>query len=130
MSKITIQEIQKQLIKLSIHYPEAGHDAEMLYSLAEDYFDAVKTWEPGDFSKCMKWARENCKFWPKIAEIKEAYLMIRQSCNLLALPEKPSCITEEEACKNAEVAKIYGRVVAKELTMDEAKKLVDEIRDI
>jgi hypothetical protein len=72
MPQIKLQEIQKELVRLSIHYPEAMMDAESLYSIAEDYYESFSHWDTKRFKAALKWVRENCKFWPKIVDFQEA----------------------------------------------------------
>ena len=135
-----MRHVQESLVKLSAHYPEAGHNVSTMRVLAADYFDAFKDWSVETYNSALRMARKKCRFFPKIADIEAAS---NEACELariqheeeaarnkevLFIEEYGSYNDEEMIARNKKALSVMGKVAGGEISMEEADRQLEEIR--
>ena len=105
--KVSRSEIEKALIRLAAHFPEARHNGETIATLAEDWEEdlGVYSISAATFHAALKVTRRECKFFPKISELLAACKTIdsfrasRATPGQLRLAERQE-LTDDELRRN------------------------------
>ncbi len=126
------------LLKLVVHYPEAGHTGETIALISEDYFEDLTSEQVAlnQFQAAMKIVRKRCKFFPKVADIleaKEEYCRNPErfggssTLQIMATSSQHDP-TSEELELSAKIREIAGKAVRHEISFEEHDFLQEELK--
>ena len=127
-----MDHLLKTMKRLANHYPSI-HTKATLADIAGDYFEAFKNWKVDVFNECCAYHLKISPFFPKIADLYDAYEHVthspkRNSENLLPEPDINNLETKAQAELNLKLLKITMKAVNKEISFEEALKLMEEER--
>jgi len=128
--KLTLEIVETNLLSLLVHYPESGINGSALSILAEDYTDDLLSEYISirEFLHSVKMVRKRCLFFPKVKDFLDAIKEFRDSPKYLQAPDRfllpeETCehdITEEERQHNMEMVENIRKMLAGEMSMDDA----------
>ena len=142
---LKITDVQSALLRLTNHYPEAGHNGTTTSKLAVDWFSLLI--EDGvtqaQFVAGMRHAVKTCRFFPKLADVLEGVKNYREKP---PAPKKSGCLQIEEHTVNGDnltkeeiernmkriemVKMVYHPDPEKRVTIEEAVALVESVSHI
>lgn len=131
---LTKTDVDRGLVQLLPHYPEAGHNGKSISILADDWFDLLSEEDVSstEFAAALRQAKKRCRFFPKLADLMENIREIRanppvidQDRQLTAQGEAP--MSQEQIDRNVRRLKILADQIAGKITADEADRLIAEV---
>lgn len=125
MNSLRLETVVKELIRLSAHYPETGHRPETLKIISNDYYEVFSYLTNENFIDLARWARLNCKYFPKIVDLQRGLNYLPRQSNMPLLDDRPTRITQEEADKNKERFGILVKQTSGKMSMEEALEKMD-----
>lgn len=113
---------------MSAHYPEAGHSAQSLKVIADDFFQEFTSWSQEEFFIACKEHLRIGRFFPKIADLMAiGRLPTRtEGANLLEAPEDFPEVSPEQAARNKQCAEIFSKAAGGIITFLEATEMIEQ----
>jgi len=135
---MTVQSVLQVLCHLSLRYPEAGYSPEQLLVLAEGFFEDLtdENISQEDFELFVRTTRKVCKFFPKMSDILDVRKKERERGETGKgrkkvsgqLEERTADLTPEEVARNLRHIEIIKKMLAGDLSMDDAVNEQDRIK--
>lgn len=119
--------VNRELLRLSLHYPEAGYTPLTIEVLAEDWIEDLEEMHVSDkeFSLIIKRIRTECRYFPKISEAIKTIKEFRQSpvyaeiFKTSGLIEERHILTDEERARNKKLIGLLASGAFNKLPLDE-----------
>jgi hypothetical protein len=117
-----------------IHFPESGHNGKTLQLLADDWYEllADEGVTSGQFEVGIKYAKKNCSFFPKVADIMKGVMSFRENPpaprydqNQIADTTSMHDLTPEEISRNKERMKHITDMLSGALSIEDAVRAVE-----
>lgn len=123
------------LLKLVVHYPEAGHNGKTIALISEDYLSDLSNegMTLQQFKDTVDHVRKSCGFFPKVKDMIESWRYIsahpprRNSSLQIADTSSEHDLTPEEVELSEKLRRIALKAVAGKLSPGEAVKLQEDL---